>query len=255
MSAPAAPHGEEDLAGLLNREVWSKLRLKPPTGARPVLSASLILVDRTQGEPRVLFGKRNGADRFMPNKYVFPGGRLDPGDRRMAAAGALPGAAEARLAALAPRSPGLPRALALAAIRETFEETGLMVAERGCGAPQAPPAGWADFAALEAYPHLEPLHFVARATTPPRLPRRYDTVFFAAEAQAVTHQAKGMIGPDRELTELVWAPLSQAYDLDLPFITRVVLRELELRLEAGMSHLLPAPWYRVGRAGWERAQM
>ena len=245
----------DDLAALLNREVWSKLRLKPPTGARPILSASLILVDRTGREPRVLMGRRHEQDRFMPSKYVFPGGRLDPCDRRMAAAGALPGAAEARLARLAHRSPGLPRALALTAIRETFEETGLMIAERGYGAPENPPQGWAEFAAQGCYPHLEPLHFVARATTPPRLPRRYDTIFFAAEAEAVTHRVEGMVGPDRELTELVWTPLSQAYGLDLPFITQVVLRELERRLAAGMSHMAPSPWYRVGRAGWERAQM
>ena len=262
MSAPpagaAGPGGGidlDDLAGLLNREVWSKLRLKPPTGARPLLSASLILIDRSGAEARVLLGRRHDGDRFMPGKYVFPGGRLDPDDRRMAAAGALPGAAQARLAALAPRSPALPRALALTAIRETFEETGLMVAERGYGAPQGAPQGWAAFAAQGAYPHLEPLHFVARATTPPRLPRRYDTIFFAADVEAVSHRVDGMVGPDRELTELVWAPVSQAYGLDLPFITRVVLRELELRLAAGMSHMLPAPWYRVGRAGWMRAQM
>ena len=68
----------DDLAALLNREVWSKLRLKPPTGARPILSASLILVDRTGREPRVLMGRRHEQDRFMPSKYVFPGGRLDP---------------------------------------------------------------------------------------------------------------------------------------------------------------------------------
>ncbi len=247
------PAAQEDLAGLLNREVWERVRLLAPTPARPVLSASLILIDGSGAQPRVLMGKRHPGDRFMPDKFVFPGGCVAPHDKRMNVAGMLPELVEMRLAKVGPAY-SLPRALALAAIRETCEETGLMIAERDCGEPENPPGSWRDFAA-HGYPDLEPLHFIARATTPPRLPRRYDTVFLAADSSAVTHKVEGMVGPDRELVETAWVTLKEAFDLELAVITRVVLYELEKRLAAGMSHFLPAPWYRVGRQGWVRQEM
>ncbi|HEY8580767.1 MAG TPA: NUDIX hydrolase [Beijerinckiaceae bacterium] len=249
------PFEAQALPDLLNERVWSQVSKLAPTRARPSLAATLILIDRAGPEPRLLMGRRNPADRFMPGKFVFPGGRVDPSDRRMAVAGALPGPVEARLARIAPSSPSLPRALALAAIRETYEETGLLVGTREYGAPENAPEGWRDYAAHGVYPELETLHFIARAITPPRLPRRYDTVFFAADVAAVCGQAPGFVGPDRELVETVWAPLSEALELDLPVITGVVLRELERRLEAGLPHFMPTPCYRVGRRGWIREEM
>src|SRR5665213_2665231 len=76
----------------------------------------------TRGAPRVLMGKRHDRHKFMPGKYVFPGGAVEPADRRMSAAGALDAVVEAKLLAQTRRSsPGFARALALAAVRETFE--------------------------------------------------------------------------------------------------------------------------------------
>lgn len=249
------PADLDDYSALLNARVWSAIKGLPPTIARPRLAASLILLDRTGASPKVLMGKRNPADPFMPGKYVFPGGRLDPEDRRMNVAGALPGPVEDRLARIAPSSPTLPRALALAAIRETFEETGVLVGTREYGAPDKAPPGWEAFAAQGVYPDLEPLHLVARATTPPRLPRRYDTVFLATDAEAICGQVAGAVGDDRELIETVWIPLTEAQDLDLAVISAVILRELERRVAAGMPMWMPAPWYRVGRDGWKRDEL
>ncbi len=105
----------------------------------------------------------------MPGKFVFPGGRVEPGDRRMSAAGPLDPVVEEKLNARTRRpSPGFARALALAAIRETFEETGLALGVAAYGAPTSPPAGaWARFAAAGVFPALDGLDFVARAITPP----------------------------------------------------------------------------------------
>ena len=102
---------------------------RPGRALRPRDAATLILVERSErGTARVLMGKRHAGHRFMPGKFVFPGGRVEPEDRRMAAAGALDPAVEEKLNARVRRpSPGFARALALAAIRETFEETGLAV--------------------------------------------------------------------------------------------------------------------------------
>ena len=50
---------------------------------RPKDAATLVLVKRDGREPRVLMGQRHGNMAFMANKYVFPGGRIDPADMRI----------------------------------------------------------------------------------------------------------------------------------------------------------------------------
>ena len=74
---------------------------------RPRDAATLIIVDREGPEPRVLMGRRHEGHKFMPGKFVFPGGRVEPEDRRMAAAGALDPYVEDKLNARVQRpSPG-----------------------------------------------------------------------------------------------------------------------------------------------------
>src|SRR5437763_9064095 len=97
---------------------------------RPVDAATLILVDRTVSTPKVLVGKRHDNVVFMPGKYVFPGGRVDKSDNRVPVAAPIPGELEANLLKGSPKiAPSRARALAVAAIRETCEETGLCL---GC---------------------------------------------------------------------------------------------------------------------------
>src|SRR5271165_3055520 len=57
---------------------------------KPRDSATLILIDRSETVPKVLLGKRHLRHRFMPGKFVFPGGRIEKSDRHMAVAGTLP---------------------------------------------------------------------------------------------------------------------------------------------------------------------
>jgi len=102
---------------------------------RPRDAATLILVRQRGKIPEVLLGCRDAKHAFMPNRYVFPGGRVDPADARVPVATPLDRFVDERLrkAATAQRA----RALAVAAVRETFEETGLMLAKplKG-GAPE-----------------------------------------------------------------------------------------------------------------------
>ncbi len=98
------------------------------------------------------------------------------------------------------------------------------------------------------HPDLGKIHFIARAITPPRRPRRFDTRFFTADASAVAHKIEGVVGPDSELVELVWVPIEEATHLDMPTITGVVLEELAARVAAGMGHDLPVPFYFMDRA-------
>jgi 8-oxo-dGTP pyrophosphatase MutT (NUDIX family) len=190
----------------------------------------------------------------MPGKFVFPGGRIEAVDRRMPAANALHKRAEAAMNTLVVRpSSARNRALALAAIRETFEETGLMIGTKDYGAPEIDdPGPWASFREQGVFPDLEALQFVARAITPPRRPKRFDTRFFAVDRTAVVHEMPDVIGPDSELVELVWVDLPKARELDLPAITTVILEELEARLAAGFIPELPVPFYREVRGRFVR---
>src|SRR5207302_2898469 len=64
---------------------------------RPKDAATLILVDRSGRVPKVLLGKRHHGHKFMPGKFVFPGGRVDPADQRMLVARTLHPQTEAHL--------------------------------------------------------------------------------------------------------------------------------------------------------------
>jgi 8-oxo-dGTP pyrophosphatase MutT (NUDIX family) len=213
---------------------------------RPRDSATLILIDRAETVPKVLLGRRHQNLRFMPGKFVFPGGRIEPEDRLMAVSAALHPTDADRLMRLVKR-PSLAKAAgyALAALRETYEETGLMLGVPAAGTMTVPPGAWDAFAKAGIVPDLSAVHFVARAITPPKRPLRFDSRFFAADVSAIARREDGFVGPDKELVELVWLPLDEAQKLDMPGITAVVLEELQDRIAAGMSHDHPVPLYRM----------
>lgn len=205
---------------------------------RPKDAATLILVRRDGPEPCVLMGRRAKGHVFMASKWVFPGGRVDRTDYHAPSATDLEPAQSALLARGA--RPSLARALALAAVRETFEETGLLVARE---APPRPGSGpWREFLGRGALPDLEPLTYVARAITPPGRARRFDARFFIAGAEA-------LMSLDRsegcgELDEIAWIELSKTGDLDLPAITRFVLSEVKARMDQARR---PIPFVRFVR--------
>ncbi len=213
---------------------------------RPRDAATLIILDRAGAEPRVLMGRRHQGHTFMPGKFVFPGGRVEPEDRRMAAAGALDSVVEEKLNRRVSRpSSAFARAIALAAIRETFEETGLAIGVADYGAPEDPPPGaWASFAAAGVYPALDGIDFVARAITPPGRVKRFDARFLVIDARAIAKRVEGVVHREAELVELVWTPLGDAPALDLPNITRLALADLVAALECGLDRRRPRPFYR-----------
>ena len=191
-------------------------------------------------------GKRRQDLKFMPGKYVFPGGRVEPEDRRMCAAGSLDPQVEAKLNARVSRpSPSFARAIALAAIRETFEETGLAIGATDYGAPEnTPPGAWTRFASTGVYPALDGIDFLARAITPPGRPRRFDARFLIVEASAVARRVEGVVHPEAELVDLVWTPLDKARELDLPRITHLALDDLAQALKDGLDRKRPRLFYR-----------
>lgn len=152
-------------------------------------ATAAVLRDGTEGL-EVLLLRRHGGHVFGANAYVFPGGAVDDSDADAVLAARVSAGVDYARACLG--ETGRPLAFWLAAIRECFEEAGLLV---GCShLPAEIPAderdalnagdrSWADVAArLELRFALDDLVYFAQWTTPPGRPRRYATRFFAARA-------------------------------------------------------------------------
>lgn len=211
--------------------------------ARPRDAATLILLDRSGTDMRVLMGRRHMRHAFMPGKFVFPGGRTDPYDSRIPVADDLHPREEAKIA-LGRTSPTRARAIAMSAVRETYEEAGLLIGRKG--AFSSPRPDWQGFVEHGVCPSLDRLRFIARAITPPGRVRRYDTRFFSAFRDDVPVEIEGG-GPTDELEEIVWLPLSDALEADIPTITRTILGDLceRLKHDPGLQPGGPVPFYRL----------
>jgi 8-oxo-dGTP pyrophosphatase MutT (NUDIX family) len=200
----------------------------PASDAGPPVrdAATIILVRRTAGAPQVLMGQRGGGAAFMPDKFVFPGGAVDPEDAALPGPVRLAPETARRLAVGTPAA--LVPAIARAAVRELWEETGLLLGRPEAGAAaETVPAAWQGFFAAGLEPHTAALRFVFRAVTPPGRPRRFDARFFLAEAAELAGAAHDdFAGAGEELSHLRWLDLGEARTLPLPFITEVVLAEL-----------------------------
>ena len=189
-------------------------------------------------------GRRNRASRFMPGVYVFPGGRVERADARPS------GFTETMTAPPGGTDSATRRHLALfarAALRETFEETGLLVADR----PGADPAEidtaaagtaelWRAFRRAGRTPAFAALALVARAVTPTRSPIRFHTRFFRADGEA----AHGDLLGDGELEDLRWVPVEDAGNLPIAEVTALVLREALAHGPPGGSTARPAALFR-----------
>jgi 8-oxo-dGTP pyrophosphatase MutT (NUDIX family) len=190
-----------------------------PRVLKPKDAATLILVRRQSGGPRILMGQRAQGHAFMPNKYVFPGGRLDAADCRVKPAKDLH---PATLAKLLHRMRGRPsetraRGLAHAAVRETWEEAGLLFGRT----------------AAEDAPDLSGLTLFMRAITPPGRTRRFDSRFFVADAEQIANIDRPAHDGCGELLTLSWLTLDDIASLDLPLITIDALNRLKPFLDQG----------------------
>ncbi len=205
---------------------------------RPRDSATLIVVRHDDNAPRVLLGQRHQSHAFMPNKFVFPGGRLDPADMRLKVRTDLhPFVNEKLLKRMRGRSsPNRARGLAVAAIRETYEETGLFLGQIPQSAKLANEE-W-DTVLAAAGLDLSSLRFFARAITPPGRTRRFDSRFFVTSARHIGNLDRPRHPGSGELLTPHWFTFTEALELELPNITRDVLKRLRPLVE--VRHDLPA---------------
>lgn len=204
-------------------------------------AATVILVRRDGSAPRVLMGQRGKGAAFMPSKFVFPGGAVDPEDRMISPGRPLPQASLSRLRQRA--EPELAEALAMAAIRELWEETGLALACTEGPRATGLGADWESFFEAGHRPAADGMEFIFRAITPPGRPRRFDARFFLADAARLAGDPDDFSRAGTELGYLKWIGLAEARELDLPFITEVVLAEVEARLTAPDPSDRPAPFF------------
>jgi len=191
-----------------------------------VRDAATVIVLRDPDRPHVLMGQRGKTAAFMPDKFVFPGGAVDAGDADIPLARPLPPLCAERLCEDCDRD--IAHALASAAVRELWEETGLALGQPGAW-PGPVPGDWERFAARGLVPVADPLQFVFRAITPPGRPRRFDARFFLVHAEALAGDPDDFSDACDELSHLQWIPLAEARRFDLPFITEVVLAEVTAR--------------------------
>lgn len=211
------------------------LEADPADPPEPKPSATVVLLRDGAGGPEALLMKRRREAGFVPGAYVFPGGRVDreDGDPRIAA----------RCEGVA-AGPSL--AYWVAAAREAFEETGLLLARTAEGPVPAAAEnadvdalrdallehriGFADVLdALDARLELSGVAYMARWITPVVEPRRYETRFFVAR---VPEDAVALADP-REMVDAVWltpdAALRRFRDGALPMVFPTVKTLEELR--------------------------
>ena len=219
---------------------------------RPKPAGTLLILDKQNGHPHVLMGRRHKAHTFMPNVHVFPGGRVDFGDNYAPFSKDLTEQTATRLMASGPKSIATlkrARAFALAAIRETFEEVGLLIGQQITSSvlPNRSTGSklWKPFLEHGQIPDLSVLRYVARATTPAKLVRRYDTRFFTVPREAIG--LKLPKSPTDELSDLTWVPFHNISNHNIPWITSMILKDVGTRIleeeTIDLSDQVPIPVY------------
>jgi 8-oxo-dGTP pyrophosphatase MutT (NUDIX family) len=189
---------------------------------RPRDAASLIPFRRSKsGVVEILMGRRHVRHSFVPEYYVFPGGRVDPDDKRAIPATQAREDVTARVARSCGQNRDKARAFAMAAVRETYEETGLMLGKPSSLKPDQQPQTWGHVVDTGLGADLDCLDYVARARTPALSPIRFDARFFLADASS----AIGTLGGSGELEDLKWRSLKDCMKLQLIDVTEFLLGE------------------------------
>jgi len=198
-----------------------------PAPAVPSPAATLVLLrDRPRGGVECLLMRRHMKSKFAAGDFVFPGGKIDAGDNPEDAARWCRGL-EVKDAARRLGLEDAPRTALgywIGAIRETFEEAGLLVAVDADGRDvDVSPSRFADYrkachrenAAFWTMIRAERLTlatdrlvYFAHWITPEEQPLRFDTRFFAAPAPAGQEAS----GDDFEMTDLKWLTPREAVE-------------------------------------------
>jgi len=203
------------------QQIQAFMENRPERIPRPRDSASLILLRRAAGGVETLMGQRGKRATFA-SVYVFPGGKVDVGDKRAGAASDLPAETLAKISA----KPHLARSYPMAAVRETLEETGLWITAPGA-VGETRNLTYRAMAARGEAPALDRLQYIGQAITPMYRPKRFNARFFMAWEE----DTRGTLGGSGELSNLGWVKVKAALDLPTVAITQFMLRHV-MEMEA-----------------------
>lgn len=226
-----AEEAQRQVTERIEREEFARGNIGPSDEpARPRHAATIVLARETpEAGFEILLLKRPPKSRFAAGAYVFPGGKIDEGD------------SDATLAPRMPRTgPDAEPEAVLAALRELFEETGLLLADVRPPEPAEADMRRQLLADTESFGDAAAMHdlsfsgthvcYFARWVTPARFARRYDTRFFLAELPA----ERAGFTPELtdEIAGYLWATPAEAVEmfrtgrLPMLFPTRVTLQAL-----------------------------
>ena len=196
---------------------------------RPRHAASLILLKAEGPDGMVLMGQRPSASAFIPDAFVFPGGKLDPADRLVESDFPLPSKTLQTMRGPASGQDGLSQSLAYASIRETYEETGLLVGRQGAFSSPEESGTWHELARQGLTPDSSGLQLLARAITPSLSPVRYHARFFVVHARKTVGEPKS----SDELLDVDWYPIREALKLPMIDVTETILESAWTHLRSG----------------------
>ncbi len=204
------------------------MRAAQAKAVRPKLASTIVLISGPKDNPKILMGQRAKRHDFMPSVYVFPGGRVDRADSYAPFVKDL----NTRTAKILEHlySPRRARAVVLAAIRETFEETGLMLGQNKDWTKNLNHPGWDAFRNSGHVPDLSGIEVFGRAVTPPYRHKRFDTWFFIKWLDDV----RSDISDSAELLNVDWFTFDQIKDLETARATDMMIDVLKSYLSGQM---------------------
>ena len=189
---------------------------------RPRIASTIVLTHGPKNNPRILMGQRSKKHDFMPSVYVFPGGRVDRGDSYVDYAGDLSPRTETIMeTAFSPRKA---RAVVLASLRETYEETSLLIGKAGAATRNHRDPSWDAFREAGLKPDLEGIEVFGRAITPPHRHKRFDAWFFVKNLNTPAIPA---IADSAELLNVGWFTFEEIWALELQRATQMMLKVLQ----------------------------
>ncbi len=204
---------------------------KPKPGRkapRPKLASTIVLLRKTGGQAQIFMGKRSKRHDFMPDVYVFPGGRVDRADSYAPAFDEPDNRSIQILQNVMPKVRA--RACIMAAIRETFEETSIILGIKTNNIPRSPKdPSWQKFLGMAYLPKIGDIELFGRAITPPFRDKRFDTWFFLKRMNA--EEACCDFGTSAELVETGWFSFDEITQLPTHRATDMMIEQLKIYLD------------------------
>jgi len=195
---------------MTEKEIEKRRALK--RAVRPRIASTIVLTHGPKDNPKILMGQRSSKHDFMPSVYVFPGGRVDRADSYADYVGDLSPRSQRILeAAFTPRKA---RAVVLASVRETYEETSLFLGAKATTNRNINNPSYDAFRHAGLKPDLSGIEVFGRAITPPHRHKRFD-----AELPVIKDSA--------ELLNVGWFTFKQMKTLDMQRATQMMLKVLE----------------------------